>query len=206
MNPNDIRELVGRLSEQAADTIYAWVYTYMPSPDQLNGVLDAVLGPYFEEAALLAADWYNDAGPVGFHGKPLPGIPAQRLAATAEWVYAGPQKPEVRAAAAAGAMVFDAARNTVRENARIEGVKVARDERADACGDCALAATSSGRGTAADAVDSVFHHNCDGLLVPVRRGVYEPPEWVTGWGNVIDAARRAGITDRAEIAKLLEAG
>ena len=168
-------------------------YTYKP-----------ILGPYLESAALLAADWYNDEGPDGYHATPLTGVPMERMVATAEWTLRGPQRPENRIRGAAHGMVFDAARNTVLGNAILEKVAVARDERPGACGDCAQAATTAIRhSTATSEVNTTFHHSCDGLFVPVRRGAYEPPDHAREWGRRITSARRAGVTNPEDIAKLL---
>jgi hypothetical protein len=49
-----------------------------------------------------------------------------------------------------------------------------------------------------------FHHSCTGMYVPVRSGVYEPPEYARSWGEKIAQARLAGNVNADDIAKWLE--
>ena len=203
-----LRPLVRHLAEVCQFQVSAWVAGREPSVRDLREALPGMMAVYVQTAALLAADFYNGVNPEsGFFATGVDEIADERLDATAAWVYAGPQSPENRVMMAAHGMVFDAARNTIYRNAEREGVAVARVELSDACHDCASRATvvPLSRRSRSDGVAARFHPGCEGMLVPVRSGTWEPPGYTVRWRERIDAAKRAGNTDPDSVANWISA-
>lgn len=195
----EIRELALTCEEHA----YNWMLTYEPGAQDLLTDIPAMMVLYVQTAALLAADWYNDQNPESsYFAEPIDKIADERLENIATWVHGGPQRPENRMRTAANTMVFDAARNTIYQNAVNEGVAVVRYEYADSCNKCVARATTSRRAhnSRSDDLDREFHPSCEGMLVPVRRGVFEPPEYTRGWKERVRAAKSAGNTKPDDIA------
>jgi hypothetical protein len=156
--------------------------TEQPAAEDLLLDLPELVAPYVQGAAILAADWYNNQdADSSYYADPDHGIADERLAATVGWIYAGPQRPESRIRVAAHTMVFDAARNTVWRNAEAEGVNVARQEMAESCQDCLARASVNPREKTgrSDDVARDFHPSCEGLFVPIRTGVYTPPDYLS---------------------------
>lgn len=208
MNVDELLPLVGQMARVAEEQAYAFMVAYEPTAEDLLTAIPDMVRVYCETAALLAADWYNSLDADSrYFATAMADISDDRLAATASWVYAGPQRPENRMRTAAHAMVFDAARNTIWGNASAEGVAVARHEGAGACEDCAVRATTVviGSKDVSDTVPHDFHHSCTGMFVPVRSGAYEPPSYTREWGEKVAAARLAGNSTPEEIAKWLSA-
>lgn len=208
MNVDQLRPMVRRLAEVCQEHAYTWMLTYDPTAEDLLNDIPEMVSVYTQSAALLAADWYNSLdADSSYYASPQELIAEERLIATASWVHAGPQRPENRIRTAAYAMVFDAARDTIWNNAAAEGVAVVRHEGAGACGDCAVRATTAITGTKdiSESVARDFHHSCDGMFIPVRSGAYEPPSYTRNWGEKVAAARLAGNSSPEEIAKWLSA-
>lgn len=198
--------MVRTMALTAQHHAHAWMLTNEPTVEELLTDIPEMLRAYAQSAAIMAADWYNGlAGISSYFAKPDDDMPEEKIVNIAAWVHEGPQRPENRMAAAAHRLVFDAARRTVQVNALAEGVALARDEMADSCTDCQARATvdpkeKTGR---SDDVDQFFHPSCEGMLVPVREGVYTPPGHTAQWRDRIAAARRAGNTTADSIAKFL---
>lgn len=208
MNVDELRPLVRQLAQVCQEHAYTWMLTYNPTPEDLLNDIPEMVSVYTQSAALLASDWYNSLDADSrYYASPQEDIADERLIATASWVHAGPQRPESRMRTAAYAMVFDAARNTIWNNAAAEGVAVARHEGARACGDCAVRATTDiiGSKDISETVPHDFHHSCTGMFVPVRSGAYEPPSYTRDWGEKVAAARLAGNSSPEEIAKWMAA-
>lgn len=204
MSLNELRSQVGLYARACQLNAYQWMVSFEPTAADLAAMIPQMVTAHCQSAAILAADWYNQLDADSrYHASPDDQIADERLQATAGWVFRGPQAPENRMRAAAHALVFDAARNTVWSNAQSERVAVARVEEANACGDCAVRATSLvvGRDDVREDLPRDFHHSCEGLLVPVRTGAYEPPQYARKWGEKAIAARIAGNASLEEIAK-----
>jgi hypothetical protein len=204
---DQLRPQIKRLAQRASIHAYNWMLRDEPDVDELTQQLPEVVAVYTQSAAVLAADWYNNQdAESSYFAMPVEGIADERLQNTATWVYGGPQKPENRLKVVANTLVFDAARNTVAQNALNEGVAVVRYEYADSCNRCVSRATVSARArnSRSDDVSADFHHSCEGMLVPVRRGLWEPPGYAREWKQRIDAARRAGNTKPDDIASWLD--
>lgn len=196
-----------RLADVCQERMSSWMLANNPAADDLADVMPGVVGAYAQSAALLAADWYNDQdGDASFFAAPFDVLSPERMDNTAQWVHAGPQAPESRARVAANTLVWDAARQTLYQNARLEGVAVVRQEYADACNDCVVRATLSprARDSGADSIATDFHHSCSGMLVPVRRGVWEPPSHAREWRERISEAINAGNMSADTIALWLD--
>lgn len=206
MSISDLLPLVNTLARSAQEQAYAWMVAFAPSEITLGEVLDDMVGVYCDSAALLAADWYNSQdSDAPFQARPVWKLGQQQRANIAEWVFSGPQLPENQMRVMAHSLVYGAARMTIRKNATLENVALARYERADSCGDCRLRATSmvTGKVPNGATVFDNFHHSCTGMYIPVRSGVYEPPEYARSWGEQIAAARLAGAANADDIAKWL---
>jgi hypothetical protein len=198
--------MVRQLAHAAQIHAHNWMVQFNPSASELVTDLPEMLGVYVQSAALLAADWYNSQDEESsYFAFPIDGIEDVRLENLAGWVHRGPQRPENRIRSAAQSIVFDAARNTILLNAQTEGVAIARHEEAAACNDCLVRATltSKSRNSRSDDIGSDFHPGCEGMWVPVRRGIYDPPSYTAGWRERIDAARQAGNTAPDDIASWL---
>ena len=204
MSIDQLRAPVRRLAAVCEERMLNWMLANKPGADDLVEVLPAVAGAYTQSAALLAADWYNDQdSDSDYFAAPVDVLVVERMADTARWIYAGPQTPANRARVAAQKLVLDAARNTISENARAEGVAVVRQEYVGACDDCVARATLSAtrsRGGGSDGVFAEFHPGCTGMLVAVRTGVWQPPDYVNGWRTRINAAHKAGNTAPDDVA------
>jgi hypothetical protein len=204
---NQLRPQLRELAETAQWLAYDWLLDEEPTAEELRDDLALMVGAYVQSAAILAADWYNSEGSDSrYTAIPVDVLPPERLERLSEWVFKGPQRPENRVRVATHAIVFDAARNTVMLNAVNEGVSFARHEPAGSCGHCAQRATHApkARSSSADDVDREFHHSCEGLFVPVRGALYEPPDHAREWGQKIAEARRAGNISEQDVAKWIE--
>lgn len=162
---------------------------------------------YTVSAALMAANFYEDASPTSkYRATPAEAGNPARYAELSKHIFEGPQSPSNKLAASMHSMVFDAARDTVSSNAKAEGVPIVREEEAGACGDCRQRATlvAKDRNSSSDGVSWERHTRCEFLFVPVRRGLYSPPEYARQWREQIHAARLAGNENPEDIAKYLE--
>lgn len=198
--------MVRTMARTAENHAYSWMLTYEPTVEQLLTDIPEMLRVYAQSAAIMAADYYNGlAGISSYFAKPDEDMPDEKIVNIAAWVHEGPQRPENRMRVAAHKVVFDAARRTIQVNALAEGVALVRDEMAGSCHGCQARTTvdpkeKTGR---SDDVDQFFHPSCEGMLVPVREGVYTPPGHTEEWRTRIAAARRAGNTDADSVAKFL---
>lgn len=206
MSVGQLRPEVRHLATRASIHAYNWLLREQPDVDGIIEELPALIAVYTQSAAILAADWYNNQdAESSYFASPVEGIADARLQNTAHWILAGPQKPENRMRTAANTLTFDAARNTIYQNAQNEGVAVVRYEYADSCHQCVARATTSprARNSRSDDVATDFHHSCEGMLIPVRGGLWQPPEYTREWKQRVDAARRAGNTSAEDIAAWL---
>lgn len=192
-----------RLAERAEQRAYNWMLAKNPTRDDYREAIHTFSGVYATSAGLLAADWYEEQDEDSrFQASMDDDMAEEKLDSVADWVFAGPQMPENRGRVAAHRLVFDAARRTVFVNAADEGVAIARHEQADSCGKCIVAATLHPRDSHASSedVDQFFHPRCEGLFVPVRSGVYQPPSHTQRWREMVAQAHDAGKSGPEEVA------
>jgi len=205
---DQLRPEVVRLAKRASIHAYNWMLRDEPDVDELREQLAEVVSVYTQSVGVLAADWYNNQGDgSSYFAFPVDEVPPERLDNLSAWIHAGPQRPESRIKTAAHTLAFDAARRTVFGNAQAEGVAVVRYEYGDSCEKCIARATTAPKASnsSSDDVAKDFHHSCEGMLVPVRSGLWQPPEYARAWRTRVKAARRAGNTDPDDIAKWLSA-
>lgn len=202
-----LRSDLAQLTAIAREHMSIWLGT-VSGPEAAAEGMAIQIAPYAESAALLAADWYLDQNPDSkYDPEPVALITDERAENTAKWLFAGPQTPDSRMRAATQSMIYDAARNTVLVNANAEGVAIVRHAHANAHNDCIARATVDPRASTAnsDDVPRDFRHNCECLYIPVRKGVYEPPDYTSEWRERIAEARRAGNTSPEAVANWLDA-
>lgn len=207
MSIGDLLPLVDRLAVVAQQSAYTWMVAFAPTKFSLAEDINEITNVYCESAALLAADWYNGQDSDGyFNASPVWSLNEPQRYGIANWVFNGPQSPENQMRVMAHSLVYGAARLTIRRNAELENVSVVRYENSDSCGDCQLKATNVviGKNDLLQNTMTDFHHSCTGMYVPVRSGVYEPPEYARSWGEKIAQARLAGNVNADDIAKWLE--
>ena len=208
MSVGELRSSVRQLARGAEDEAVNWLLTFDTTVEDLKSELYQMVLAYASSAAVLAADWYNGLNAQSSYSADLDDdLAGPKLFSVAEWVFMGPQSPESRLRVAANRLVFDAARRTIQTNALTEGVALAREEEPRCCTKCIARATTieKHREGRSDDVEQEFHPSCEGLFVPVRTGVYEPPEYARGWHSRLESARRAGNTNPDDIALWLQA-
>lgn len=208
MSVDSLRPLVRQLARNAEEHGYAWMIANEPSVEDLLVDLQEIVLVYADTAALLAADWYNSLNENSSYSAVRDhGLDEEKLANVASWIHAGPQLPENRIRVAAHKLVFDAARRTTLTNAAMEDVAIARHESAKCCTKCIARATTAAkhRKSRSDDVNQEFHPSCEGMFIPVRTGLYEPPDHAGEWRLRIKAARRAGNVEPDDIASWLNA-
>lgn len=207
MSIDRLRPYARRLAERAEQRAHNWMLANDPSRDDYRDAIPIFSGVYAQSAGLLAADWYNTLNEDSqFQAVLDDDLDPTKLDNVADWVFAGPQTPANRGRLAAHRLVFDAVRRTVFVSAAAEGVAIARDEQAGSCDKCIARATLSPRERtdgSAD-VEQDFHPRCEGLFVPVRTGVYEPPPHTRVWRLKVAAAHDAGNTTPDGISKWLQ--
>jgi hypothetical protein len=203
-----LRGPVRTLAQRSQDRIYNWMLSRAPvTVEDLQQNLFVLAGVYAQSAALIAADWYEEQDPDSRYAAFLDDdLPDEKLANMALWVFRGPQEPENRGRVAAHKLVFDAARRTIFANAATEGVAIARHESARCCNGCLVRATLTARdrNSSSEDVAQDFHPSCEGMFVPVRSGLYAPPEHTKEWRNRVLLARRAGNTALDDLAYWLD--
>lgn len=207
MSVQELIPIVRQLARLCERQAYNWTVQYATSAEVLAADMPDIVSIYCESAALLAADWYNDQeADSSYFATPFSEIDPVRISNTAYWAFEGPQRPENKMMVAAHSMVFDAVRNTVMRNSENEGVALVRHEEAGCCSNCAVRATSqvTDRNTGRENLLMDFHHSCEGLFVPVRAGVYQPPEYAISWGEKVAEARLAGKVNADDIAKWID--
>lgn len=207
MSVGELLPLIDQLAVIAEEQAYAWMVSFAPTELSLIDDIPDMIGTYCDTAALLAADWYNNQDADGvYSARPAWALGEQQRANISKWAFSGPQLPENQMRVMAHSLVYQAARLTIWKNAEIEKVAVVRHENADSCGNCRVRATNvvTERNSGFDGVFRDFHHSCTGMYVPVRSGVYEPPEHARSWGEKIAKARLAGKVNADDIAKWLE--
>lgn len=203
MSVDQLRPYVRRLAERAEQRAFNWMVAKNPSRDDYREAIITFSGVYAQTAGLLAAEWYNDQNKDSRFSAALDDdLATEKLDNVADWVFDGPQMPENRGRLAAHRLVFDAARRTVFAAAAEEGVAIARHEQAQSCSKCIVRATVDHRDSSAssEAVDQFFHPKCEGLFVPIRTGVYEPPSHTREWREKIARAHDAGNSDPEDVA------
>lgn len=207
MSVKDLLPYVNRLARSAGERAYIWMIGDERTVEELVEEMAALVTPYASTAAVLAADWYDSLGEGSFFPIQDMDLPEEKIANVASWVMAGPQSPEGRARLAANKLVFDATRRTILVSAEAEGVPVARHEEAQCCNKCIARATTftMDRTTSSHTSDQWFHPACEGLYVPVRGEVYEPPEHARKWDQKVSEARLAGNVNAEDIATWLDA-
>lgn len=194
------------LAEEAEAMVQAYLQTYGVEIAVAEDALDG-LRAFTDEAALLAAEFYNDLNPSArYSAKVDDDMADEKIVNVAKWVFDGPQSPESRIVAAANRLVFDAPRRTILMNARSEGVAVARHEEQGCCSKCIARATTMPREHRhrSEDIDQFFHPKCEGMFVPVRKGVWQPPQYQREWHDRVESARLAGLSNPDDIANWLD--
>lgn len=207
MSVQELLPLLNQLARTCESQAYAWMLTYAPDEQALVADISSMVDVYCDTAALLAADWYNaQDAESNYFAVGSWQLSEDQRAAIASWVYRGPQLPENQMRQIAGSLVYVSARKTIWANSENEGVAVVRYENAGACTDCQVRSTNVivERNSSSDNVLRDFHHSCTGMYIPVRTGVYEPPEYARSWEERINQARLAGKVNADDIAKWLE--
>lgn len=207
MTVNQLLPLIEQLARNCQSQAYGWMTRFSPTQESLVADLSDIVDVYCASAAILAADWYNDQDSDSpYFARSSWVFDEDQRTAVAAWVFRGPQLPENQMRLMARSLVYVAARKTIWANAEIEGVAVARHEGADACAACQVRSTNSviERNSSSEDILRDFHHSCTGMYVPIRTGVYEPPEYARSWAERINQARLAGKVNADDIAKWLE--
>lgn len=161
--------------------------------------------PYLSASAELTTQWYDEqpTATSGFAPEPAELPPAEQLAANARWALLQDATVSLLQGAATRS-IFNTSRATVLGNAEREGVRWARHASANACGFCRMLATRGAVYHSA-ALARKGHDGCHCIALPDRDGKYEPAPYVAQWERDYAAARRAGHTDAASIARFMEA-
>lgn len=219
-----VDRLVPRLSRLEKRDVLAFITDAFPE----------LVTPFLAAAANLTTTWYDEQDPDSpFLATPADLAPVDRLAISGRWGMLQ-ANPAAALGGAGSRALFDASRETVIKNADVEGVMWARQASETACGFCRMLATNgamySGHGVvfdeeAGDYITVVvgqrrkgggralrgtrkfgekYHDNCQCIAVPVRGGVYEPPEYVAQWKRDYHAARTAGAKTAGEIANAMD--
>lgn len=113
-------------------------------PTLLRRVLPVVLEQNATAAAAIAARWYDELAPESeFTATPVVNLNPIQIDKTINWALYAPGKAEPvdRLAGASKRIVANAARDTITDNANVEGVRWARYASANACAFCRLLAT-----------------------------------------------------------------
>lgn len=206
MSINELRPFIRQLAQTAEEHAYAWMLDNDPSPRELTSDIPVMLAAYRQSAALMAAEWYDKQNPnSSYQSFSVDDMADEQIENLATWVHKGPQSPENRLRLVANTLVFDAARETIWQNAQEEGVAVVRYEYADSCHGCVARATTepTAHNSRSAELNRRFHPSCEGMLVPVRTGIWEPPSHAREWHPRLLAARRAGNANPDDIAKWL---
>lgn len=184
MTVESLRSDLRMIAQGAEWHAYNYILDNEPDPVDLEMSIGDFMAVYCETGALLAADWYNSLDKESvFFARPVSVVPPQRVTDTAAWVFKGSQetvKIANRAASAAYSMVYDAARDTVSENATNEEVAYVRVEESGACEDCLSKATKvpRARNSSSDDIPWERHQRCEFLFEPVRTSIWVPPNYV----------------------------
>jgi hypothetical protein len=166
---------------------------------QLEDTISATVMPIVDLAAIITADWYAD---LDRSSRYVPtdaqwAVKEGRVNYTLVWAFeqTGTELPADRMIGAFQRMVFDASRNIVIDNAKLERVPWHRDALPDACSFCRLL-TVDPHAYNGKYVDMPSHnHDCRCLAV-VSRGnhAYEPPSYVEGWRSEVEASKSGDLT------------
>lgn len=165
-----------------------------------------------------ATDRRSIAAAEAFQPRPADPPPRAQIESSVRWSIRPARDPEgagdstvtSRLAGMVQRHVANAARDTISENADLEGAKYARQARPDACAFCRLLATRgpdylteqsaqfvvgrraksrggrpgelTGKQRGSRAIGELYHDDCHCVPVPVRPGeTYTPPEYAQGW-------------------------
>jgi len=156
----------------------------------LQETYPVVVDPVIAASAQLSTEWYQSLDPeAAFAVEPAAPPPVSALQMNVRWALT--QDDVVGAlSGSAERQVFTASRKTVASNADRERVRFARYASANACTWCRVLAT---RGAVYRAADLAVkgHDNCHCIAVPERGGnTYSPPDYVAGWLDDYNAARK----------------
>lgn len=178
----------------------------------LHTAVPEIVGQHAQAAATVAAQWYDELAPdKPFQATPAVDVPAEQIAKTIGWALNAPgdAPPLDRLAGSAKRMVYNAARDTITENAAAEGVRWARYAQPDACAFCRVLATRSGdnlytsehsaqfvvgRGgkpRGSRKLGEKYHSHCRCLPYAIRVGDFEPPDYTQKWQKQYEDARTA---------------
>lgn len=156
----------------------------------LQDAYPLVVDPVIAASAQVSAEWYRSLDPEAqFAVEPVAPPPVSALQTNVRWAVT--QLDVVGAlSGSAERQVFTASRETVASNADRERVRFARYASANACPWCRVLAT---RGAVYRAADLAVkgHDNCHCIAVPERGGnTYQAPDYVAGWLEDYNAARK----------------
>jgi hypothetical protein len=113
----------------------------------LQGAVPEIVGQHAQAAATVAAQWYDELAPEKpFQATAVTDLAPERVTKSIGWALNAPgdARPLDRLAGSAKRMVYDAARDTITENAAQENIGWARYAQPDACAFCRVLATRSG--------------------------------------------------------------
>lgn len=168
---------------------------------QLTDTVAHVLMPIIDLAAVHTADWYTKLDPSSRYNPTdvQDAVKDGRINYTLAWAFGqqGDVTPADRMIGAFQRMVFDASRNVVITNAKLEKVPWFRDAREDACSFCRLL-TVNPHAYHGKYVEMPSHnHDCRCLAV-VSRGenIYRPPAYVERWRREVQAAQAGNLTEK----------
>jgi hypothetical protein len=182
----EFQSTLGRISALASSDILTVVIAAL---QRLSGsearsfVTDTyprLLERYLRLSSEATVQWYAEQpSKRRFAPEPIPLVARKRLAVNARWA-ATQADPAAALTGSATRAVFDQSRFTVVTNAKREKVSWARHASPDACEYCRMLAVGVVDGGKPSARS---HDRCNCLAVPIRDGVYVPPEYVTQWGR-----------------------
>jgi hypothetical protein len=168
---------------------------------QLEGTITHVVMPILDLAAVHTADWYASLDPSSRYNPTdvQTAVNDGRINYTLAWSFGkdADVAPVDRMAGAFQRMVFDASRNVVISNAKLEKVPWFRDAREDACSFCRLL-TVNPHAYHGKYVEMPSHnHDCRCLAV-VSRGenAYQEPPYVQQWRREVQANRTGNLTEK----------
>jgi hypothetical protein len=221
-------KLISRIGSLAPDEARAFVTDAYPKliDPFLSASGELTAAWYAEQPAAPIAK-----GAAAFIPTPAPLPPADQLAISARWALTqNDALTALRGSAVRSTM--NASRNTVVTNAALEGVKWVRHAQPNACGFCKMLATRTdgygGRGVKLNQKTGKFelrvvgrsgsgrtrgtrnngqkyHDHCRCTAIPLRDGIYEPPDYVQQWTDEYNAAFTPGMK-LTDIARAMDAG
>lgn len=193
---------VDRLAQQDLDRLWVAASTLSTAEffSYVRDAFPALVDPYHQTAAQLAATWFEDSLPASTYvAATADPINLERLAKSADWALgATGDAGRLRLSGTLQRAVFDGARDTTLLNVQATDSKWARYASATACAFCRLLATRKGAYRSRNTAATKVHDDCHCLPVEVRTGSYKPPDYVGEWERQYVEARRAAGSGNAK--------